>query len=136
MMTRMTIPNTPLTMVARRHLPASVAEQWIALIRPGLHLRPAEPDEPEVGHLGGLPALPEDMQWPAADVFGPLGFVAAVDCARLPSNELDIALPASGTLLFFYRDDATVPPSQPSIPPSWPRSRASGTRTARSWTTR
>lgn len=109
----MVAPDVPLATLARRHLPAAVAGRWIALIRPGLHLRSAEPGEPEVGRLGGLPALPQDVTWPLWEGHGPLSFVASIDCGQLPSNALNIALPAEGILLFFYRhprwdDDGTV----------------------------
>ncbi|RKN29111.1 DUF1963 domain-containing protein [Micromonospora musae] len=106
------LPDVPLATLARRHLPAAVADEWIALIRPALHLRPAESGEPEVARLGGLPALPEHVTWPLWEGHGPLSFVASIDCERLPSDALDIALPAEGILLFFYRhsrwEDGTV----------------------------
>jgi uncharacterized protein YwqG len=89
---------------ARTHLPAEIAERWIALLRLGLHLRPATPGEPVVCRLGGNPRLPEATPWPEWPGHGPLTFIAEVDCATLPHGELDLALPAAGKLLFFYFD--------------------------------
>ncbi len=54
--------------------------------------------------LGGDPRLPDSAEWPSWDGHGPLSFVAAVDCAALAAVPLDITLPTSGTLLFFYFD--------------------------------
>ena len=56
------------------------------------------------GVLGGDPRLLDSAEWPLWDDHGPLSFVAAVDCAALSAVPLDIALPSSGTLLFFYFD--------------------------------
>jgi hypothetical protein len=89
---------------ARTHLPTELAERWIALLRPGLRLRPAAPGEPVACRLGGNPRLPETTPWPEWPGHGPLSFIAEVDCAALPYGELDLALPADGRLLFFYYD--------------------------------
>ncbi|MFI9724027.1 YwqG family protein [Streptomyces sp. NPDC052396] len=87
---------------AHRYLPAAAAEQWLGLLRPAAQLtRPAE-GEPVAAQLGGLPRLPQDMDWPVWEGHGPLSFIASVDCAALPS--LDIPLPKDGTLSFFYFD--------------------------------
>ncbi|MFF7690270.1 YwqG family protein [Streptomyces syringium] len=98
---------SPLHDLARKHLPADVAERWIGLLRPAARLvavpQPG-PQEVVVGQLGGLPALPEHVAWPVWEGHGPLSFVASVDCAALPAGALDIALPADGTLSFFYFD--------------------------------
>ncbi|WP_190132329.1 YwqG family protein [Streptomyces mashuensis] len=90
--------------LARTHLPADVAEQWIGLLRPGIRLVAAGEGEPVVGQLGGRPALPEGVEWPVWEGNGPLSFIASVDCAALPVRELDVALPVDGTLAFFYFD--------------------------------
>lgn len=89
---------------ARTHLPTELADRWIALLRPGLYLRPAAPGEPVVCRLGGNPRLAEATPWPEWPGHGPLTFIAEVDCAALPHGELDLAFPAVGTLLFFYFD--------------------------------
>ncbi|MFI9308704.1 YwqG family protein [Streptomyces triculaminicus] len=108
--------------LAHEHLPTGIAARWISLLRPGLALANATATDAEaeaeaatdadaqpgprfvVGRLGGLPELPEDEEWPVWDGHGPLSFIASVDCALLPSGALDIALPADGTLAFFYFD--------------------------------
>lgn len=90
--------------LAREHLPENVAATWTTLLRPAAQLRPAAEGETVVGQLGGSPRLPEDAGWPWWDDYGPLAFIASVDCARLPVDALDIALPDAGTLLFFYCD--------------------------------
>ncbi|MEV5238934.1 YwqG family protein [Streptomyces cinnamoneus] len=111
--------SSPLHDLARTHLPSDMAERWIGLLRPGAHLAKAADGEAVAGRLGGVPALPEGEEWPAWEGHGPLSFVAAVDCAALPVGELDIPLPADGTLSFFYFDgqiddgDALVLPDDP-----------------------
>ncbi|MEW2069837.1 YwqG family protein [Streptomyces sp. NPDC007346] len=57
-----------------------------------------------VGRLGGLPALPSASAWPVWEGHGPLSFIASIDCARLSADALDIELPGTGALLFFYFD--------------------------------
>ncbi|MEV5238930.1 YwqG family protein [Streptomyces cinnamoneus] len=99
--------SSPLPDLARKHLPAEAAERWIGLLRPAARLVAVPEPGPEdvvVGKLGGLPALPEDMEWPVWEGHGPLSFVASVDCGALPTGALDIPLPADGTLAFFYFD--------------------------------
>lgn len=93
-----------LAAVARRHLPAAIAEQWIALMRPAIRLRSWSGGKKPVGQLGGLPALPKGVPWPEWKDRGSLNFVASFDCGRLQVNQLDLTLPDSGTLLFFYLD--------------------------------
>ncbi|MHC3470785.1 DUF1963 domain-containing protein [Streptomyces sp. 7R007] len=46
---------------------------------------------------GGLPALPDGVEWPV----GRAQLVLTIDCAMLPADALDIELPADGHLLFF-----------------------------------
>ncbi|MBQ0903757.1 hypothetical protein [Micromonospora sp. U21] len=53
----MVAPDVPLATLARHHLPAAVADEWIALIRPALHLRPAERGEPEVARIMSPPLV-------------------------------------------------------------------------------
>ena len=89
---------------ARVHLPAETADRWIALLRNGLRLRPTAAGEPVICRLGGSPRLPEATPWPEWPDRGPLTFIAEVECAALPRDELDSAFPADGTLLFFYFD--------------------------------
>ncbi|MGW2631598.1 YwqG family protein [Streptomyces chattanoogensis] len=117
-------PDDALHALAHKHLPEEVAERWIGLLRPSLRL---EKDTgtgvgPVVGRLGGLPELPKDEEWPVWQGHGPLSFIASLDCARLPSAALDIALPAEGTLLFFFFDgqlDDGLAAVAPHEPDSW-----------------
>ncbi|MFI9719903.1 YwqG family protein [Streptomyces sp. NPDC052396] len=118
-MTRRT--DDALPALARKHLPEEIAERWTGLLRPSLRLdKPTGTGrDPVVGRLGGLPALPEDQEWPVWEGYGPLSFIGSLDCAALPSAALDIALPADGALLFFYFDgqlddgSAVVWPGEP-----------------------
>ena len=100
----MLISESPLAEAGRRYFSPENAETWIALLRPSFHLRALEADETPLGYLGGDPLLPADLEWPVWEGHGPLGFIAAVDCARVPTPDLDIPFPVSGTLLFFYFD--------------------------------
>ncbi|MFD9188187.1 DUF1963 domain-containing protein [Streptomyces phaeochromogenes] len=54
-------------------------------------------DARPAGRTGGLPALPDGVDWP--EPREPL--VLSVDCAALPQDVLDIELPADGHLLLF-----------------------------------
>ncbi|GAA2329297.1 YwqG family protein [Streptomyces caniferus] len=114
--------------LAREHLPHEIAERWTGLLRPGLRLAKATDADLVAGRLGGLPELPEPEEWPVWEGRGPLSFVASVDCAALPSDALDIALPTEGTLNFFYFDGqlddgcAVVAPDEPD---SWAGARVS-----------
>ena len=98
----MQISDSPLAEAGRRFFSPENAETWISLLRPAFHLRTLDEGEPVVGYLGGEPLLPNGVEWPEWKDHGPLSFVAAVDCAGVPVAELDIPLPASGTLNFFY----------------------------------
>lgn len=92
---------------AREELPAESAERLIGLLRPAIRLSAAEDGEIVVGRLGGLPKLPDDMAWPSlADGGRPMSFLAELDCGKLARYEVDIALPGTGTLLFFATTDA------------------------------
>ena len=123
-MARVTEWRAPLSAAARAQLPAEVAQRWIDLFRPAVRLVP-QGDGPPVGQLGGNPSLPADVAWPEWGEAGPLSFVATVDCAALPREGLDVALPDRGSLLFFYfdgrfeiEDDPFVEPGDPSMPES------------------
>ncbi|WP_330452554.1 MULTISPECIES: YwqG family protein [unclassified Streptomyces] len=90
--------------LALRHLSPEDAEKWLGLLRPGTRLEVATDTDGAVGRLGGVPALPAGAEWPVWEGYGPLSFVASIDCARLSAAALDIDLPEAGTLLFFYFD--------------------------------
>jgi hypothetical protein len=69
------------------------------------------PDRPAdtVGHFGGLPPLPQDIDWPRDAGSGmPMMFVAAIDLARLPGADADIGMPENGMLLFFVSADGNI----------------------------
>jgi uncharacterized protein YwqG len=112
----MQMSDSRLAQVARQYFSAADAATMLDLLRPAFHLRALEPGEPRVGHLGGDPELPADVAWPTWEGHGPLYFVAALDCAQVPTKHLDIPLPETGTLLFFYFDglgDNTVAYNDP-----------------------
>ncbi|WP_405759642.1 YwqG family protein [Streptomyces sp. NBC_01420] len=90
--------------LALQHLSPEDAEKWLGLLRPGTRLEVATDTDDVVGRLGGVPALPAGAEWPVWEGYGPLSFVASIDCARLSAAALDIDLPEAGTLLFFYFD--------------------------------
>jgi hypothetical protein len=98
----MQISESPLAEAGRQFFSPENAKTWIELLRPGFHLREQNEGEPLVGFLGGLPLLPADVQWPEWAGHGPLSLVAAVDCGEIPASGLDIPLPDSGMLFFFY----------------------------------
>jgi hypothetical protein len=72
-------------------MPEAEIDRWLALAHPHLTLYRAQTDPtaadapavapPIVGYRGGLPSLPPGVEW-----FGESDFVAAVDCAALPSD--------------------------------------------------
>ncbi|MEY9904953.1 hypothetical protein ABIA35_001169 [Catenulispora sp. MAP12-49] len=98
----MEISESPLAEAGRRFFSPENAKTWIELLRPGFHLREQNEGEPLVGYLGGEPLLPAGVEWPQWEGHGPLSFVAAVDCDEFPVAELDIPVPDSGMLFFFY----------------------------------
>lgn len=102
----MQMSDSPPAQAGRDYFSAPDAQTWIGLLRPGFHLRALAEDrqEPVAAYLGGLPLLPEDVDWPQWKDHGPLDFVAALDCSQLPAADLDIPLPTDGQLLFFYFD--------------------------------
>ena len=115
-MTAMQISESPLAEAGRRYFSAADAETWIGLLRPAFHLRALIPGESVAAYLGGDPLLPKHIEWPRWEGHGPLSFVAALDCGEVPTHELDIPLPKSGALLFFYFDglgDSTVAYTDP-----------------------
>ncbi|HEV3174330.1 MAG TPA: YwqG family protein [Actinocrinis sp.] len=113
----MQISESPLAEAGRRFFSSKDAETWIGLLRPAYHLRALAAGESVVAYLGGEPLLPKDVEWPVWEGHGPLCFVAALDCSQVPTKELDIPLPTSGQLLFFYFDglgDSSVVYSDPA----------------------
>jgi hypothetical protein len=102
----MTDWRTTLAGLARNHLPATIADTYIDLLRPAFGLG-RDARGPRVGQVGGLPALPDDVDWPvvggSGPYAGPTAFLYSIDLGQLPAR-LDIDLPTAGTLLFFHLD--------------------------------
>ena len=79
--------------------------------------------------LGGLPCLPQEMEWPRNRRTGlPVHFLAQVDCTDLPTLNGASPLPRDGLLLFFSDLDEErpeeggsavvhVPKTRQSVPP-------------------
>ncbi|MFJ4834433.1 DUF1963 domain-containing protein [Streptomyces sp. NPDC088747] len=97
-------------------VPVPVAQELMAQSRPCLYLVPhnevplsrrdvARP----AARTGGLPALPDGVEWPE----GREPLVLSVDCAALPREFLDIELPVDGHLLFFT--DIEYPPDSSAV---------------------
>lgn len=80
--------------------PIEAVEQWLRLARPQAELIPDGGDLPVAGRFGGLPALPEGMEWPDWN-----SLVLTLDLAALPAGAHDLDLPPDGTLLFFLQPD-------------------------------
>ncbi|MCZ1000822.1 hypothetical protein O1M63_26685 [Streptomyces mirabilis] len=84
-------------------VPGPVAQEFMARLRPCLYLVPhnevpasRREDVRSAARTGGLPALPDGVEWPD-------GSAARAEC-RLrgpPQDVLDIELPADGHLLIF-----------------------------------
>ena len=92
-----------LSRLARRHLGQAVAEAWLHLLSPAIRLTHAQPGDPVVAQLGGLPALPINS-WPVWPGNGPLSHVLTIDCASLAAMLPGSGLPGTGRLAFFYFD--------------------------------
>ncbi|MEU5296975.1 DUF1963 domain-containing protein [Streptomyces umbrinus] len=102
----MTSIDEPLVLetAAKYGVPVPVAQELLARTRPCLYLVPYEQlpasrreNARPAARTGGLPALPDGLDWP--EPRNPL--VLSVDCAALPHDALDIELPADGHLLLF-----------------------------------
>jgi uncharacterized protein YwqG len=90
--------------LVRGWLPSGTADRFLGLVRPAIRLFAPGPDDLPVGQLGGDPALPDGMPWPTWADDEPLHFVLGVAFDRLVGYEIDIDLPAEGSLLFFRPD--------------------------------
>jgi uncharacterized protein YwqG len=98
----------------RAELPDHIAVAWSALLLPAVGLTADDSGGgPVAGQLGGPPALPVEMWWPEWDGVCPLSFIASLDCAvvsaALATAGANLALPTSGTLLFFCADGQVDP---------------------------
>jgi hypothetical protein len=103
-MTTSNVEELVLRMAETHGVPGPVAQEMLAGARPCLHLVPFEDLTPAqqkeaspAARTGGLPSLPDGVDWPA----GREPLVLTVHCAALPREALDIELPPDGDLLFF-----------------------------------
>ncbi|MFJ9243693.1 DUF1963 domain-containing protein [Streptomyces sp. NPDC101776] len=101
---------------AEHGVPGPVVRELLARCRPCLYLvQDKEVPESLREHLrpaartGGLPALPDGVDWPE----GREPLVLSVDCAALPHDVLDIELPADGHLLVFT--EISYPPESSAV---------------------
>jgi uncharacterized protein YwqG len=92
--------------IASTHLSEPDLSRWLGLLRPAVRLHATDDADAVVARLGGLPRLPDDVEWPTWSGHGPLSFIGELDCERLTGFPLDVPLPSTGRLLFFYRDGA------------------------------
>ena len=90
--------------IAAEHLPDPLRQRWLSLLRPGVRLVPAIGEETHVARLGGHPDLPMGELWPTWAGHGPLSYIGEIICEPLSAFPLDVAIPTSGRLLFFYFD--------------------------------
>ncbi|MFD4553217.1 DUF1963 domain-containing protein [Streptomyces sp. NPDC058469] len=101
---------------AKHGVPGPVVRELMVRSRSCLYLVPYD-EVPEsrrenarpAARTGGLPALPDGVNWP--DGREPL--VLSVDCAALPHGVLDIELPADGHLLLFT--EIEYPPESSAV---------------------
>ncbi|WP_162605951.1 YwqG family protein [Jiangella aurantiaca] len=93
------------TALAREHLSAPAAEEFLAMLRPALRLVHAGEDDRVIAQLGGLPTLPINS-WPVWDGHGPLSHVLSFDCAPVAELLPELGIPHEGRLTFFYFDGA------------------------------
>lgn len=91
---------------ARSYLPEPFAQTWIDLLRPAAQFpQDSAPDETPALRLGGDPRLPDGLEWPRFEGYGPLTFIAELDCAAVAAVGGVDLLPESGHLLFFCVDE-------------------------------
>jgi uncharacterized protein YwqG len=91
--------------LARTHLSQPLADRWTSLLRPAIEFPYAEdPVDPQHVALrkGGDPWLPDDVEWPEVEGYGPLTFMADMDCAAVAAAGGVELLLTEGSLLFFF----------------------------------
>ena len=90
----------------RSKIEATFTEEQTALIRsvalPSIRL---EAGGEGFSRLGGLPDLPEHMDWPCDASGKSLSFLAQIDLNALPNAATNMGLPETGVLWFFYTQD-------------------------------
>ena len=93
---------------------------YLATARPAAELKVGGQAEPAGTHsrLGGLPRLAKTQSWP--ELAGePLALVAQINLDEVPTRALDIALPTSGLLSFFYDNSQAAWGFDPNDVGSW-----------------
>jgi hypothetical protein len=88
-------------LASERQASAAEVEGFLAVLRPRVALHEEANDGGVVFRYGGLPRLPEDVEWP-----GGASFLGALDCAAVPRGELDLPYPESGQLMIFWGGEA------------------------------
>jgi hypothetical protein len=112
--------------IAATHLGEPDLSRWLGLLRPAVRLVFTTEPGTAVARLGGLPSLPDDVEWPTWPGHGPLSFVGELACERLAAFPLDIPFPSTGRLLFFYRDGSYD--DEPETVGTWDASTLQGAR--------
>ena len=112
--------------IAATHLGEPDLSRWLGLLRPAVRLVFTTEPGTAVARLGGLPSLPDDVEWPTWPGHGPLSFVGELACERLAAFPLDIPFPSTGRLLFFYRDGSYD--DDPETVGTWDASTLQGAR--------
>lgn len=88
--------------IARAHLSPADADLLTALARPAVRLDHS--DGAPTSHVGGAARLPASLEWPAW-TDKPLSLVAVVDLSDIAAFAIDLVLPTTGLLNFFYEAD-------------------------------
>lgn len=109
---------------ARAHLPQPLADRWIGLLRSAVQFPyDMAPGEVPALRVGGDPLLPDGVEWPMLDSYGPLSFIAELDCAAVAAVGGVDLVPRDGYLLFFCADyQSQYPDSSDGVGP-WTQGR-------------
>src|SRR5689334_14690526 len=100
----------------KQGMPPAMSETIVRLLRPSIRLLPQAAQETSLGRsrIGGLPDLPDGVEWPTVPDFGPpepdllheplvgepLAFLLQVNLAEVAPFDVEGRLPASGLLHF------------------------------------
>jgi uncharacterized protein YwqG len=85
----------------RDHNLSRISDQIESVAKKSIRLSSEKRSSEATNRLGGKPNLPKDLNWPTWRE-QPLAFVAQLDLATLP-QVLDLQLPRTGSLSFFYK---------------------------------
>lgn len=116
------IDHATLVGLTEEFLSPDEATAWLAHERPSARLVRVGSGQPVTAVLGGLPQLPDDVNWPTFRGV-PLHFLAAVDLAAVHEALPDAPLPASGWLSFFATYDTGPGDELPFVSAMFPASR-------------